>query len=193
MGASASSPFPEKGMTESRSARVAQLGASLAQGLSTGIRRLTYVAVSAAVVLWAALFVPTSLHPTDLLLGGMTLVGLLSPATILGLSYVGLRDLLALPNRLAIRTSASLDQSVETARALSDDAPSGLWDRLKHVLRQIWALRHVLLENRALLTRYGTLLRFLTPGFLLLTILAVVATLMLAVGAALALLLVGLF
>jgi hypothetical protein len=36
------------------------------------------------------------------------------------------------------------------------------------LLRRVWALRTVLLENRALLVRYGALLRFVTPGFVLL-------------------------
>jgi hypothetical protein len=49
----------------------------------------------------------------------------------------------------------------------------------------------VLLENRALLVRYGALLRFLNPGFLLLVVGVTVATGLLVPGALLAVLVVG--
>jgi hypothetical protein len=59
-------------------------------------------------------------------------------------------------------------------------------------VKQIWALRGVLLENRALLVRYGALIRFVNPGFLLLVVGAAVVTGLLVPGALLALLVVGL-
>ena len=103
---------------------------------------------------------------------GTTLLVLLAPAAVLGLFVQGLHDLLTLPDRLSERTAETVDQSAKAMRTATTDAPDGILGRLWTLVRQIWALRTVLSENRALLLRYGALLRFVTPGFLLLVVLA---------------------
>jgi hypothetical protein len=114
-----------------------------------------------------------------MLWAGTGLLILLAPAAVLGLFYVGLRDLLALPDRLAARTTDTIDQSTKAASTLSEDAAEGVWSRLRRVVWEIWQLRRVLLDNRALLVRYGALLRVLTPGFLVLGAGATVVSLLL--------------
>jgi hypothetical protein len=69
---------------------------------------------------------------------------------------------------------------------VTTDPRTGLLGRLWGVLKQIWALRSVLQENRALLVRYGALIRFVNPGFLLLVVLSAALTLLLVPVAALA-------
>jgi hypothetical protein len=116
----------------------------------------------------------------------VTLGFLVGPAAVLALFYQGLRDLRALPERLAERAARTAEQSAEAVKAAAGGTADGLLGRLWGLVRQIWALRTVLTENRALLVRYGALLRFVTPGFLLLVALAAGASLVLVPVAALA-------
>ena len=99
----------------------------------------------------------------------------------------GPRDLLALPDRLSDRTARTVEHSTDTLRSVTTETPSGLPGRLRGVVKQVWALRTVLLDNRALLVRYGALIRFVNPGFLLLVAGATAATGLLVPGAFLAL------
>lgn len=133
----------------------------------------------AGLLLWGLLWWPPALRPQSLLGAGATLLVFLTPAAVLGLFVQGLHDLLALPDRLSTRATKTADQSIEAVRATTTDAPDGLLDHLWALVRQLWALRTVLSENRALLLRYGALLRFLTPGFLLLVLLAAGVSLLL--------------
>ena len=115
----------------------------------------------------------------------------MGPAVVLALFSQGLHDLLVLPDRLSDQTTRTVEQSTDTLRSVTTETPSGLLGRLWGIVKHIWALRGVLLENRALLApRYGALLRLATPGFLLLVVGATVATGLFVPGAFLALLLV---
>jgi hypothetical protein len=166
--------------------RAARSAASLARRLTTGVVVLTGASAGAALLLWGVLWWPLSTAPLALLGAGTTLLLLLAPAAVLGLFYQGLSDLQALPDRLSDRTARTAEQSAAAVRAATTDAPDGLLARLWGVVKQIWALRTVLTENRALLLRYGALLRFVTPGFLLLVALAAGISLLLVPGALLA-------
>jgi hypothetical protein len=85
-----------------------------------------------------------------------------------------------------------LRQTARIAAALADRLTNGvavlagLLGRLWRIVKHVWALRGVLLENRALLVRTGALVRFVNPGFLLLVVAATVATGLLGAGALLA-------
>lgn len=165
--------------------QVSRTLASLARRLTKGVALLTGMATGAGLLLWALLWWPVSAHLSSIVGAGGTLLLLLAPALVLGLFYQGLRDLQALPERISRRATRTAEQSAAAVRATTGDAPSGMLGRLWGIVRQIWALRTVLTENRALLLRYGALLRFVTPGFLLLVVLAAGAGLLLVPLAAL--------
>lgn len=146
--------------------------AALARRLMTGVAVLAGTSAGAGLLLWGVLWWPLSSRSVVLMGAGATLVVLLAPAAVLGLFYQGLHDLRALPDRVSERTARTAEQSVETARAATTDAPAGLFRRLWYIVKEIWSLRTVLTENRAMLVRYSALLRFVTPGFLLLVAVA---------------------
>jgi hypothetical protein len=173
---------------DGRLLRAARAGAALARRLTTAVRRLAFLSAASGLGLWGLLWWPLPVQGESVLWAGAGLLVLLAPAAVLGLFYVGLRDLLALPDRLAARTTDTIDQSATAARTLSNGEAESVWGRLRRIVREIWQLRRVLLDNRALLVRYGMLLRVLTPGFLVLGAGAVLASLLLvpiAVGAGL--------
>jgi hypothetical protein len=147
---------------------------------------LTGTSAAAGLWLWALFWWPLSWNVGSLLGAAVTLVVLVGPAAVLALFYQGLRDLQALPERLAERAARTAEQSAEAVRSATTDAPRSWMGRLWGLVRQIWALRMVLTENRALLLRYGALLRFVTPGFLLLVVGAAGISLLLVPAAAMA-------
>jgi hypothetical protein len=171
---------------DSRLVRTVRTAAALARRLTTAVAVLMGTAAGAGLLLWALLWWPPSLRPLPLVGAGATLLVLLAPAAVLGLFYQGLHDLLALPDRLSARTARTAEQSAEAVRAATTDASAGLIGHLWDLIKQIWALRTVLAENRALLLHYGALLRFVTPGFLLLVALAAGLSLLLVPVAAIA-------
>lgn len=164
---------------EGRLLRTARTAAALARRLATGVAVMAGLSAGAGGLLWGLLWWPPPLSPLPLVGATCTLVLLLGPAAVLGLFWVGLHDLLALPDRLAERTQHTVEQSAAAAQSVTTDTASGIVGRTWHVVKQIWALRTVLLDNRALLVRYGALLRFLNPAFLLLVVGAAGITLVL--------------
>jgi hypothetical protein len=152
--------------------RGARRVASLAQRLTTGVAWLAGASAGAGLLLWGLFWWPITPRPVVLLGAGASLLLLLAPAATLGLFYQGLYDLQALPDRLSTHARRTAEHSAEAARATTTNGFDGPLGWLWGLVKQIWALRTVLTENRALLIRYGALLRFVTPGFLLLVALA---------------------
>ncbi|WP_263841078.1 hypothetical protein [Salinibacter sp.] len=188
-----SSSSPSESNEEGRLMQAARAAASLAARLTTAAGALAGTSAGAGLLLWGLLWWPVGNRLASLVGAGGTFVLLLGPSAVLALFYLGLRDLRALPDRLANRTARTVEQSADAAAAVaSGPSGSGLFGRLWGIVTHIWALRGVLLENRALLVRYGALLRFVNPGFLLLVVGAAVATGLLVPGALLAVLVVGL-
>ena len=184
---------PSDTSNEGRLMQAARAAASLAARLTMGAGVLAGTSAGAGLLLWGLLWWPVGSRLVSLVGAGVTFVLLLGPSAVLALFYLGLRDLRALPDRLANRTARTVEQSADAAEAVaSGPSGSGLFGRLWGTVKQIWALRGVLLENRALLVRYGALIRFVNPGFLLLVVGAAVATGLLVPGALFALLVVGL-
>ncbi|WP_118839818.1 hypothetical protein [Salinibacter ruber] len=178
---------------EGRLMQAARAAASLAARLTTAAGALAGTSAGAGLLLWSLLWWPVGSHLASLVGAGGTFVLLLGPSAVLALFYLGLRDLRAFPDRLANRTARTVEHSADAAEAVaSGPSGSGLFGRLWGIATQIWALRGVLLENRALLVRYGALIRFVNPGFLLLVVGAALATGLLVPGALLAVLVVGL-
>jgi len=184
MPASSSPAAPEEG----RLVRTARAAATLAERLTTGVAVLAGTSAGAGLLLWGLLWWPPGGGPLSLLGAAGTLALLLGPAAVLALFYLGLRDLLTLPDRLSSRTARTVEQSADAVRAATSDPASGLLGRLWGLVKHTWALRGMLLENRALLVRTGALVRFANPGFLLLVVGATVATGLLVPGTFLALL-----
>ena len=177
---------------DGRLVQTARTVAALARQLSRGVAVMTTASAAAGLLLWGLLWWPPSLTLSALLGAALTLGILLAPAAVLALFYQGLDDLLALPDRIATRTRRTVNQSAEAARSVVDDRHTGIFGRAWGVVKQIWRLRTVLLENRDLLLRYGLLYRFLNPGFLLLVVGATALSLLLIPTSLLATLLVGL-
>ena len=171
---------------DGRLARAAQALSTLARRLSGGVAVLAGSSAAAGLLLWGLLWWPVPLRPLSLLGAAATLGAFFAPAVILGLFYQGLRDLWALPDRLAEHTSRTISQSGEAVESVTAGSSTGRIGRLWRIVKQIWALRRVLLDHRALLVRYGALIRFLTPGFLLLVVLATGLSLLLIPVAAIA-------
>lgn len=178
---------------DGRLVRTARTLSRLARRLSWGVGLLAGTSGAAGLLLWGLLWWPLRLDLSTLLGAGLTGALLLAPATVLGLFYQGLRDLLALPDRIEEHTRRTVDQSAEAARSVTDDRYEGLLGRAWGIVKQIWRLRTVLLENRDLLLRYGLLVRFLNPGFLLLVVGATGLSLLLIPASLLAALLASLF
>ncbi len=176
---SSGSPEPDVDDEAGQLVRTVRTLATLARRLATGVAVLAVLSAGAGGVLWAVCWWPPALRLFPLMGAVGTLGVLLSPSIVLGLFWVGLHDLLALPNRLAEHTRRTVDQSAAAAHSVTTGKASGLLGRVWNVLKQIWALRSVLLEDRDLLLRYGALLRFLNPAFLLLVVAAAGATLLL--------------
>lgn len=146
---------------------------------------LTGASAGAGLLLWGLLWWPLDVRPLVLVGAGGTLLFLLGPSALLALFYQGLRDLQALPQRLSERARRTTEQSAEAVRAATTDGSDSWFGWLWGLVKQIWALRTVLTENRALFLRYGALLRFVTPGFLLLVVIAAgVSLLLIPVAAA---------
>ena len=167
--------------------QAARAAAALAERLATGIAVLAGLSAGAGLLLWSLLWWPPGETLSSLFGAAVTLIFVLGPATVLTLFYQGLRDLLTLPDRLSSRTARTVEQSAEAVRAATPEAPTSLLGRLWGIVKQVWALRGMILENRALLVRTGALVRFANPGFLLLVVAAVIATGLLMAGALLAL------
>jgi hypothetical protein len=164
---------------------VAGTAAALAEPLVRAAGGGAVVAALAGGTLWTVLWLPMSFRLGSFVGAGLTLIVLLIPAAVLGLFYAGLRDLAALPDRLSTHVSQTVDASVASYRVVTD--PSGSWWGWgRRLLGRIWSLRSLLTEHRALLVRYGAMLRLVTPGFLLLVVGAVLATAVLVPGALLA-------
>jgi hypothetical protein len=128
---------------------------------------LTMAAALAGGMLWTVLWWPMPFRTVPLVGAALTLVALLAPAAVLGLFYAGLRDLAALPDRLSSHASETMEATAESYRAATD-ASTSWWDRARRLFWRLWALRSLLVYHRALLVRYGAMLRLATPGFLLL-------------------------
>jgi len=157
--------------SDGRLARAAQSLAALARRLTGSVAVLAGTSAGAGLLLWGLLWWPVPLRLLPLLGAAATLGVLLAPAAVLGLFYQGLRDLGALPARLSEHTTRTVERSGAAAESITADA-SGRLGRLWRLVKEIWALRRVLLDHRALLVRYGALIRFVTPGFLVLVLLA---------------------
>jgi len=139
-------------------------------------------------MLWIVLWWPVPFRTVPLVGAALTLVALLAPAAVLGLFYAGLRDLAALPDRLSSHASETMEATAEFHRAATD-ASTSWWDRVRRLFWRLRALRSLLVDHRALLVRYGAMLRLATPGFLLLVGVAAGAAGLLVPGTVLALLL----
>jgi hypothetical protein len=164
----------------------------LAQRLTTGVAVLAGASAGAGALLWGLLWWPPSGNLLVWVGAAGSLIVLLAPAALLGLFYQGLRELHALPDRMRERTDRTLEESADAVRTAQGEKTEGWIGRGWGLLRRVWALRTVLLENRALLMRYGALVRFVTPGFVLLVVGAAAVSFLLvpvAVGAGLIVLL----
>ena len=107
-------------------------------------------------------------------LGGL----LLLPAAVLALFYQGLRDLMALPERLRGQLDLDKDAASQAARAVRPSPKKG--NRLWRFVKGLWALRTAVMESKGLLLRYGAMIRFINPWSLLAVLAATGATFVLS-------------
>lgn len=187
------STAPSNAEDDRRVVRLARTLAMIAQRLTTAVGGLALTSALAGGGLWALLWWPVPLRLSPVVGAALTFTVLLGPAVVLGLFYMGLYDLLALPDRISDHASRTAQASTDAYHAATAET-EGRFGWLRRLLLRIWSLRSLLLEHRALLLRYGAMLRMLTPAFLLLVLLAGVLSLLLipvAAGAVLIALLLG--
>ncbi len=183
----AASDLPDDSQ-ETSANRILGTAVRLARPLVRAVGCVALTATVAGGTLWTVVWWPVPIRAGSIVGAGLALAVLLVPAAVLGLFYAGLRDLAALPDRLSERAAQTVEASTGTYRAATDSSASW-WDRLRRLLKRIWSLRSLVAEHRALLVRYGAMLRLVTPGFLLLVGLAAGAAVLLVPAALLALLL----
>lgn len=169
---------PSESEDEGQVVRLARTAALLARRITSAVGGLTVASALSGSVLWGLLWWPVPLELSPLVGAALTLLVLLGPAVVLGLFYLGLHDLLSLPERVSDHASRTAQASTEAYRAAIAEA-EGRFGWLRRLLLRIWSLRSLLLEHRALLLRYGAMLRMLTPAFLLLVLLAGAVSLLL--------------
>ena len=180
-----------KNDAEGRLVRLAHALERKARLLVGIVRWMTIGSAGVAVWLWAVVFMPATLEAWRVVLAGGALIVLLGPAAILGVFYWGLYDMMKLPERLADQVSQSLQGKTRNGgKGSTGRVTVGILGRLQALLRQIWQLRTLLVEGRALLIRYGAMVRLVTPFFVLLVIGAIVVSLLMVPVALLATLLV---
>lgn len=160
--------------------------AALASTLARATLRIAKVSAGAGLLVWSAFF---DAGTSGSLSGAITgLVALLFPAAILGLFYLGLRDLLALPARLPSRKDEAMGRLAEAMSPVVEEQDRSVARRLWQIGKQVWALRNTVSQYRGAILRSTLALRVLTPGFLLLALGAIAATGLLVLGAGIAIL-----
>ena len=100
---------------EGRLMQAARAAASLAARLTTATGALAGTSAGAGLLLWSLLWWPAGSHLASLVGAGGTFVLLLGPSAVLALFYLGLRDLRALPDRLANRPARTARQPAAPA------------------------------------------------------------------------------
>ena len=159
------------------STKVATL-ARLAGWLVRGVGAFTIVSLLAGCGAWWALFGGWPAHGLAQLLavglGGL----LLLPAGVLALFYQGLRDLMALPERLRGQLDLDKDAATQAARTMRASPKKG--SRLWRFVKGLWALRTAVMDSKGLLLRYGAMIRFINPWSLLAVLAATGATFVLS-------------
>ena len=154
--------------------------------LAAATWRIASVSGGAGLLVWSVLFDGGT---SGSLSGAITgLVAFLFPAAILGLFYLGLRDLLALPGRLSSRTDEATGRLAEATSLVAEEQDRSVAGRLWQIGKQVWALRSAVSQYRGAILRSTLALRLLTPGFLLLALGAIAATGLLVLGAGIAIL-----
>jgi hypothetical protein len=159
---------------------------TLASTLAAAMRRIAAVSGGAGLLVWSVLFDGGT---SGSLSGAITgLVAFLFPAAILGLLYLGLRDLLALPDRLSSRRDNATEWLPKITGPVADEQDLSAAERLWQIVKQVWTLRSVLSQYRGAILRCTLALRVLNPGFLLLALGAIAATGLMVLGAGIAIL-----
>lgn len=160
--------------------------AALASALARATLRIAKVSAGAGLVVWGVLFDGGTSGPLSAVL--TSLAAFLFPAAILGLLYLGLRDLIGLPGRLFSRRDNATEWLAETTSLAAEERDLSAAGRLWQIVKQVWALRSVLSQYRGAIFRSTLALRVLNPGFLLLALGAIAATGLLVLGAGIAIL-----
>ncbi|MES3629969.1 MAG: hypothetical protein PPP56_07360 [Longimonas sp.] len=161
------------------STKVATL-ARLAAWLVRGVGWFAVGSLLAGLGAWWVLFGGWPTHGFAQLLavglGGL----LLLPAAVLALFYQGLRDLMALPERIRNQIETDKDAAADTARAMMPEKKGRKkGSRLWRFVKGIWALRTAIMESKGLLIRYGAMIRFVNPWSMLAVLAATAATVVL--------------
>ncbi len=143
----------------------------------------------AAVVVWLLIFAPfTALSVWKILFAAVTAGVLLIPAAILGVFWIGLRQLVALPARLAETAGQVGDQGRRALASISPtpSAQKGRFQRVLPLIRTLVDVRSLLMESRELMLQAIVLVRVANPIMLVIVLLSAVAGFVLIAVAAVA-------
>jgi hypothetical protein len=167
-------PEPNSSLSDADSSTKVATLARIASWLVRGVGTFTVVSLLAGATTWWVLFGGWPAHGLAQLLA-VGLAGLLLlPAGVLALFYQGLRDLIALPERLRNQVDVDKDAAAQAARTIRPGPENG--NRLWRFVRGVWTLRTAVMDSKGLLLRYGAMIRFITPWSFLAVLAATGAT-----------------
>ncbi|GIV58245.1 MAG: hypothetical protein KatS3mg042_1158 [Rhodothermaceae bacterium] len=139
--------------------------------------RLAGATLAAGAWLWGLAAYPFTFDaPGSEALAAVGLVLLLAPGLLLLLFYVGLRQVAALPGRLARTLDTGRTRTAALYATASAPRAHRWW--LARLLRGVLDLRALVAESRDVLLQYAALIRLLNPW----TLLAVAAAVVLGAG-----------
>ncbi|GIV58061.1 hypothetical protein GQ464_010635 [Rhodocaloribacter litoris] len=163
-------------------------------GALTGLtRRLALATLAAGAWLWGLAAYPFTFDAVwAWVLAGLGLVFLLAPGVLLWLFDAGLRELTALPARLARTLDTGRTRTADLYATATGTGARGRW-WLWRLVKGVLDLRTLVLDARGLLVQYAALARLLNPWMLAIAVTATVAGAVLIALAALTLLFVALF
>jgi len=148
----------------------------LARGLIGKIKWLAIVGFTSALFLWIVLFYPFSglIVVWKAVLAGIVLVTLILPGTILSLVWLGLGEILHLPEKLIEHADTGRQQSHQLVQ-VAFDKETRAKTSVRHLYGSLTGLRDSLLGSKALLFQAAATARLINPFFLIAS--AVAATL----------------
>lgn len=133
-------------------------------GIISKVKKLSWIYLGSALVLWGCLFIPFSIDSSwSYAFAALLLVVLSVPSGILLLFYAGLKSVVALPGRLLEKAGvgeASARSVMQGLRAsVSEDAETSK----RKLLSTFVELRGLVLESKDMLIEYAAILRLANP------------------------------
>lgn len=164
----------------------------IAEAIAGKVRVQALLAAGAGLWLWGLIFYPFDGFGRVWIIAAATvvLVFLLMPAGVLGLFWLGLRELIGVPDKLLDVADESQARAGTLVETVSDKTERRKLRRLWRFFRTVLDLRGLLLESKGLLLQFAVIARVANPVFIGVLFVAFVVSLLLIVIAAVSLIVV---